>query len=221
MSRRNTPLPAAFARWARNVPSSASRCLCVFAVLDESTPELPSGVAYVLSGVVLVADEARARQAARAALPPDRRNPFHWHREGPAARAAMMLCLIEVGAVAHVYVHYPTARRRQERARAISLAALVPDLVAEGAEHLCIESRGAAADVRDRVTLLDALNPDGGVRTLTYDWRTKDEPALWLADAVCGATSDFLRGSAGKLKYFRELREAGVVDGLTYVDTQA
>lgn len=114
--------------------------------------------------------------------------------------------------------HNPTARRQQERARAISLAALVPALVDQGADHFCIESRGAAADIRDRVTILDALNPIGGVQALTYDWRTKDEPALWLADAVCGATADFLRGSAGKIGYFRELRESGVVDGLTYVD---
>lgn len=56
--------------------------LVVVADLDESTPQLPSGIAYVLSGVVVVADEAAAREAAQAALSSNRRNPFHWHREG-------------------------------------------------------------------------------------------------------------------------------------------
>ncbi len=71
----------------------------VFA-LDESTPELPNGIAYVMTGVVLLADEASAREAARAVLPADRVNPFHWHREGPVARAAMISCPVETGAVA-------------------------------------------------------------------------------------------------------------------------
>jgi len=55
----------------------------VFAALDESTPELPNGIAYVMTGVVLLADDEGARRAARAVLSAERTKPFHWHREGP------------------------------------------------------------------------------------------------------------------------------------------
>jgi type II restriction enzyme len=111
----------------------------------------------------------------------------------------------------------PTGRRRQEAARARALGLLVPGLVAEGAEHLCIESRGTAGDLKDRVVLLDALNPLGGSPTLSYDWRTKDEPLLWLADAVCGAVADFLMRTDGKMHYYAELQASGVLNQPTYI----
>lgn len=41
---------------------------------------------------------------------------------------------------------------------------------------------------------------------MSYDWRGKDEPALWLADAVCGAVADFLRQTPGKLHYYARLQ---------------
>ncbi len=40
----------------------------MFAALDESAPELPSGIAYVLTGVVLLGEEVEARKAAQAPL---------------------------------------------------------------------------------------------------------------------------------------------------------
>lgn len=45
-----------------------------------------NGIAYVMTGVVLLADEAAAREAARTALLTRRVSPFHWHREGPTPR---------------------------------------------------------------------------------------------------------------------------------------
>lgn len=75
---------------------------------------------------------------------------------------------------------------------------LVDALVAEGAEHLCIESRGAIGDRKDRAVLLDTLNAAGGSAAMTYDWRSKNEPARRLADAVCGAVADFLLQTPGK-----------------------
>lgn len=189
----------------------------MFAALDESTPELPNGIAYVMTGVVLLADEAAARSAAQAVVSTGRVRPFHWHQEGPVARNAMMRCLVETGAIARVYVHTPTGRRKQEAARAKALGLLVPELVAEGAEHLCIESRGSDADLRDRVVLLDSLNPEGGSSAMTYDWRSKNEPLLWLADGVCGAVADVLLQNNGKLHYYEQLQACGAIGDLTYI----
>lgn len=189
----------------------------MFAALDESAPELPSGIAYVLTGVVLLGEEVEARKAAQAVLPTYRKNPFHWHREGPTARDAMMACLSHTGAVAHVCVHYPTGRRKQEAARARLLEMVVPKLLGEGAGHLCIESRGSDADLRDRVVLLDLLNPAGGSAAMSYDWRNKSEPLLWLADGVCGAAADYLRQAPGTTHYFETLQASKVIGELTYI----
>lgn len=66
--------------------------------------------------------------------------------------------------------------------------------------------------------LLDALNPLGGSRTLSYDWRTKDEPLLWLADTVCGAVADFLLTAEGKMHCYAELQTSAVLEAPTYIN---
>ncbi len=44
------------------------------------------------------------REANRAVLPALRAKPFHWHRQGPAVRAAMVACLAEARAAARVVI---------------------------------------------------------------------------------------------------------------------
>lgn len=64
----------------------------------------------------------------------------------------------------------------------------------EGCTELVIESRSTEGDVRDRAVILDALRDSGRSGDLVYSWRTKDEPLLWVADAVAGAASEHLTG---------------------------
>jgi len=182
----------------------------VLAVLDESTPAHPDGLVYVIAGVVLLEDEHAAATAARAVLPAGRTNPFHWHREGPRARRAMIGSLCRMGAVAHVGAEPGVRPKRQEPAREAVLRRLLPRLLHEGADRLLVESRGARLDARDRAVLLDGLNAFGGARAMTYAWHTKADPALWFADAVCGAAADALTGRDATP--LAALHDAGVVD---------
>jgi len=145
----------------------------VFAVLDESTSELPSVIAYVMTGVVLVADEAAARAAAGGVTCPSRQ-PSHRQGRGRSRRGPQ-----------------PDRTTQAEATRAKALGVPVPALEAEGADHLCIESRGTAGDLRDRVVLLDALKRGGRILGDVLRLAT-DEPALWLDDAVRSAVADFL-----------------------------
>ena len=41
--------------------------------------------------------------------------------------------------------------------------------------------------------LLDSFRQAGGV-PFTYDWRSKAEPLLWIADAIAGAVAEYVVG---------------------------
>jgi hypothetical protein len=134
--------------------------------------------------------------------------------EGPKVRNRILECLIALGACAHVVVHHPTGRRRQERARAAALGCLLPRVILDGATELLIESRGAVLDARDRAVLLGGLKILGR-EDVAYDWGEKATPALWLPDAVCGAVSMFL--DASEPQWYHRLQQTGVITEPTYI----
>lgn len=185
------------------------------AYIDETTPEDKGGIYYVAAAAILLADPADADAALAAVLPPGRTRPFHWSREGPQARSRLLDCLQGLGGVAHVCVHYPTGRARQEEARAAVLAAMLPKLLVDGVDELWIESRDADQDKRDQALILDVLarvHPPGG---LSYGWHPKPERGLWLADGVCGAVREYLLGK--DRQPLQQLQRTRVVGELHYL----
>lgn len=69
----------------------------MLAVLDETFPEMPDGIAYVVGSAVVLQDEAATREALSRVFVDDRRTrPFHWHREGPQARDRLIDCLARI-----------------------------------------------------------------------------------------------------------------------------
>lgn len=189
----------------------------MLAVLDETYPELRKGIAYVVSAAVLTADENAARAALECILTdPRRERPFHWNREGPQARSRMIRCLEDLGAVAHVCIHYPTGRRRVEAARAKGITTIVPRLVSEGASRLLIEARGPIEDARDRAVILDTLNDLNAAGAFAYEWHNKTEPLVWLADAVCGAVREYLI-EPNSAEHYDRLVNSGVIAQPMYI----
>jgi len=85
--------------------------------------------------------------------------------------------------------------------------------MADGVAHLTIESRGEREDGRDRGVLLDTFRGTGGV-PFSYDWRTKAEPVLWIADAIAGACRAHLSG--GSPDWHDRLVATGVISGVVY-----
>lgn len=183
----------------------------ITAVVDEASPAGRHGIYYVVTAAMLL-DPGQVTQALGEVIPPGRKRPFHWAVEGPHARGRMMQLIEDLGVVAHVCVHYPTGRRGQEAARRSALQELVPAVVAEGAEELIIESRSAREDLRDRQSMIEALH--GSTSALRYRWATKEEPLLWIADAVCGVVKEYLL--AENQVPFERLRAAKVFDELRY-----
>ena len=183
----------------------------LIAAVDEATAEVGGGVHYLIAAAVVL--DHRPVTADLVALVALRQRGFHWHREGTTKRSSMLDLIEAHGVVAHVRVR-ATARRRQVATRAHLLAEVSWLLVADGVEHLVIESQGAREDGRDRASLLDAFNRSGGV-PFTYDWRTKAEPLLWVADAIGGACREHLIGRNSQP--YERLQAMGAIDGITYV----
>ncbi|MGD1011687.1 MAG: hypothetical protein ABR925_04015 [Acidimicrobiales bacterium] len=79
-------------------------------------PSDSRGIYRIVAAAVVIGDEDAAHQAASEVVSaPGHTRPFHRYRGGIKARHSVTECLSPVGAVAHVRVRYPTARRRPRR----------------------------------------------------------------------------------------------------------
>lgn len=161
----------------------------IVAVVDESSPVAGAGIAYLISTAIVV-EPIDAAAACRQVIG-ERVRPFHWHREGPKAREGMLELVND--RVIEVFCQYRSVPRSgQVAGRRAILGSQLPMIEGAGVSHLIIESGDRHSDRRDRSTILDAFSD----RTVPfqYDWRTKDEPLLWIADAISGAVSEHLTG---------------------------
>ncbi len=183
----------------------------IVAVIDETAPADRRGIYYVVTAGLLF-DVDRIRAGLDSVIPGGRKRPFHWATEGSRSRERMLELIIDTGVVAHVVVHYPTGRRRQEEARRAAIGELLPLVVAEGADELIIESRSNREDQRDRESVIEALHrTDPGI---LYRWENKTEPLLWVADALCGMVKEYVLGE--DTATFERLQATNVVDQLRY-----
>lgn len=176
-------------------------------VIDESSPHHSAGgVAYVVAAAALLAPAGLADQL-RAVIGVDRSRAFHWTKEGPEARRSIIDLAIESGVVAQVICAH-VGRRGQLAARRRMIAELSIWAEHEGATLLLIESGDAATDGRDKATLLDTHRESGGV-PFHYEWRSKSEPLLWIADAIAGAVGEHVVGKDSS--WFERLEEGKVL----------
>jgi len=176
------------------------------AVIDESSPAAGPGVYYIVTAAVIF--NPCVVQDRIASVVGERKSPFHYRREGPAALERMATALEELEVMASV-LWRPAGRRGQVAARRGLLTAHARQVADDGITHLIIESGNATSDRRDQDTLLDAFAGSGQI-PYPYDWRSKTEPLLWVADFVCGVTAQHLLG--GGNSHFDRLASAGIID---------
>lgn len=164
------------------------------AVLDESSPaNAAGGVAYVVT-TAAVFHPGDVKLELGAMFPPQRKRPFHWAKEGVEARQRMVEIVQASGIVAVSYYAH-VGRRQQNTTRRAMLTRAADWVAGEGAGHLIIEASDKATIGRDQSTLLDGFRDRGGV-PFVYDWRSKNESLLWIADALAGATGEYVVGTA-------------------------
>lgn len=121
---------------------------------------------------------------------------LHWRDEDSARRGAITRVVAECDVDHLVVVRTDAALERPERRRRKCLERLLFELELKGLTNVVLESRGPADDRRD-IQMLNALR---GQRHLSTGIRLthvvgRNEPMLWIPDAVCGAISSARTGN--------------------------
>lgn len=180
------------------------------AVMDESAREAGAGVYYVVCTVVIL-DPVSASRTAQG-LVGERGRPFHYRDEGPEA-IERMLSLFEESEVLATSLWRSVGRTGQVIARQDLLREHALRCANDGIDHLIIESGDHTTNQRDQNVLLDTFQEIGGV-PYKYDWRSKSEPLIWIADAVSGITSKSLVD--GEDAYFERLASSGRLEVINF-----
>lgn len=162
----------------------------MIAFVDESILLAGHGC-YVLGCVVLpVNRKAHVRRAARRAIPAGR--TFHWTKERPEVRQAMLQVLADDASYLFAYSHRPVVRREHEGARVQLPNALLDDLSDANVLELVLESRQDHNDARDRQVIGSRQQQGDASLDYRHDG-PRQEPLLWLADALAGAVMSQIR----------------------------
>lgn len=186
----------------------------IVVVADESSPQTVAGVTYIVAAGAVLSPAELALDLSTLFEPP-RKRPFHWHNEGPTSRARMTE-LIARHTVVGVAFCGVVGRRGQIRARRAMLEQLSDWTRREGATHLVLEASDQVTMSRDQSTLLDHDHDRGGV-PFVYDWRSKNEPLVWVADALAGIVGDWVTGKS--LNACEDLRGRGLLE-VTYLSVE-
>lgn len=162
---------------------------------------------YLLAAVVADPGECDAVREGLVSLLLRGALRLHW-RDETEMRRCKIAALIGSHDLAHVVVvGAPINHRRQERARAQCLERLLYELDQLGVSDVWLETRHSALNERD-LRLVEALR---GKRSVSLGIRVefarpKEEPMLWVPDAVAGAVNAAASGAdTGALEGFGEI----------------
>lgn len=167
------------------------------AYVDESFRGSDDGGIYVLAAAVI--DDAHDDvRAVMCALRRRRRTGMsHWTEMDRKQRRHALSVVAGIDGLHVVTVGAPVPCRRQERARARCLAALVLESHGYGVTVMTMEARTRTLDRRDTEAVT------GVRRSLPRDTqfriehtRGADEPLLWIADTVAGTVRAHHEGSS-------------------------
>jgi len=157
----------------------------VHAFIDESFGNIGHERVYVVAAACIESRDLEfSRQALRDLNPSD--SKLHWHRERPQARRALLRAMADLPS-AYFTVTRISVDERPERQRRLCLRTLISELKGSGLGRAVLESRGIAGDRRDRAAL-DWQARTGPSPISIHHSLGIDEPLVWSADFVCGAT---------------------------------
>lgn len=140
--------------------------------------------------VAVVAEVARCeeiRMTLRSLLY-QRQERLHWRDEEAPRRTKIAGAVGGLDLAATVVIGTPLAKSKQERARRKCLETLLPNLEAMGVTHVVMEERTPSLVEADKKMLLAIRGKKLITRAIHVETaRPKDEPMLWLPDAIAGA----------------------------------
>jgi hypothetical protein len=152
---------------------------------------------YILSAVVCEHAHVDAiREVMRMLLVAKRHRKLHWRDEDSSRQHAIAMTIAALE-VEHLVVvrSRATTTDHIERQRRLCMERFLPELVSMGVGNAVIESRGRRDDQKDRQTL-DNLRRKHALRGRLHLDHVGGpaEPMLWIADACCGAVTQFRCG---------------------------
>ncbi len=162
------------------------------AFVDESFRRGSDGKGYFLMAAVLVPDELHATitKRLRSYVSPGQRR-WHFRDERLSSRRrflAEVAQLHELEVVAVAFCCPTPSQRKSEQARVRCIWNLVADLRDREVQTAVFESRQEHNDRKDRREIMAADRDGVAASDLVYrHGRPREEPLLWLADAIVGA----------------------------------
>ncbi len=130
---------------------------------------------------------------------------LHWRDESPPRQLMIAERLSNMPVRGVVAVHLHEKETRSERARRLCLERLLVELDKAGVAVATIESRSPSQDHLDLLLLMGVRRTRTLSENIRIIWRpSHEEPLLWAADAVVGATTWWLDG---QVVYFDLLAE--------------
>ena len=184
-------------------PPSRADDFQLHAWVDESMRATRNGSdgIYLMAAAVADASACDEVRDDLCALTEKKAERLHWRHENPERQAKIAATIGNHDIVNLVVVGMPLDARRQERARAICTERLLYELDGLGVAQVWLEARHPALNERD-LRLVKALR---GKRSISSSIRVefarpKDEPMLWVPDAVAGAVNGAWSGAANVLE---------------------
>ena len=190
-------------------------------IIDESGDDLGDSHRYVIGAGVLLPsagrlDSVRVEVAQLLTLTANRSRPFHWLQEGPVLRSAIVELIGRLDLQVYAVLGSAPSRHRIELVREECLRELFRSVRHHDVERVVIESRERSTRVvgqnrRDFGTLIEARHAGELRPAVHYEWAPKEDPLVWLADAVAGAVLASERGEANWLRMLGEATRTVVV----------
>jgi len=192
--------------------SDAERLTCFWAKSDAGGQPLRAWVdesgsdqtrdpgAYVLAAAVGCRESEEGTRERMLQLRLRRQSKLHWRDEGESRRESIIHTVAACDLELIVVVFSGHVEDRPERRRRKCLETMLFTLGAGRVTDIILESRGKADDRRD-IELINALR---GRPSLDHSTRLthvigRQEPMLWVPDAVCGAVTSARTGYQGYL----------------------
>lgn len=166
--------------------------LVATAYIDESERSGAYGNRYLLGATIAFADVSRDsyREVMRDLLLPNK-TKVHWYGAVDAHKRDIVASISALEVMHCVVTHDRMSRESSERARSKCLELLAFELQNFDINSAVFESRSAALDRKD-LSLLNFLRSSQTISTAFKGTHVpgRDEPMLWIADAICGAVGD-------------------------------